>query len=101
MRDSNIFTQRKCVRVSAPMWSCIPGRKISDVFRYEFTSVAVHPDLLNALLEYLTVLLEYLDLFEFQWRSTANVWKGLGTARPPLATPLLLLLCVYYLVYIS
>ena len=80
----------------------MPGRKISDVSRYEVTSI--QPNSVSwqgtisptaALLEYSIVLLEYLDLFHYQWQGTANIWEGLGPARPPLATPLLLLLCAY------
>ena len=33
-------------------------------------------------LEYLTVLLEYPDLFQSQWQSTASIWEGLISARP-------------------
>ena len=40
------------------------------------------PGQLTALLEYLTVLLEYLDLFQSQWRVTASILEGLGPARP-------------------
>ena len=34
-----------------------------------------------ALIEYLTVLLEYLDLLQTRWQSTASIWEGLGSAR--------------------
>ena len=30
--------------------------------------------LLNALIEYLTVLLEYLDLLQSKWQGTAGIW---------------------------
>ena len=34
-----------------------------------------------ALIEYLTVLLEYLDLLQTRWQGTASIWQGLGPAR--------------------
>ena len=35
----------------------------------------------TSLIEYLTVLLEYLDLLQTGWLGTANIWEGLGPAR--------------------
>ena len=32
-------------------------------------------------IEYLTVLLEYLDLLQTRWQGTASIWEGLGPAR--------------------
>ena len=37
--------------------------------------------LLTALIECLTVLLEYLDLLQTRWQGTANIWEGLGPVR--------------------
>ena len=37
--------------------------------------------LLTALKEYLTVLLEYLDLLQTRWQGTANIWEGLDSAN--------------------
>ena len=34
-----------------------------------------------ALIEYLTVLLEYLDILQTRWHGTASIWEGLGPAR--------------------
>ena len=34
-----------------------------------------------ALIEYLTVLLEYLDLLQTILQGTASIWEGLGRAR--------------------
>ena len=34
-----------------------------------------------ALIEYLTVLLECLDLLQTRWQGTASIWEGLGPAR--------------------
>ena len=34
-----------------------------------------------ALIEYLTVLLEYLDLLQTKWQDTVSIWEGLGPAR--------------------
>ena len=42
----------------------------------------VEHGLLTALLDYLTVLLEYLDLLQARWQSTAGIWEDLGSARP-------------------
>ena len=39
---------------------------------------------LTALLEYLTVLLEFFDLFQSQWQVTASIWEGPGFVRPAL-----------------
>ena len=38
---------------------------------------------LTTLIEYLTIILEYIDLFQFFWQGTAKFWLG-----PPLATSL-------------
>ena len=35
---------------------------------------------MTALIEYLTVLLEYLDLLQIKWQNTANIWEGLDPA---------------------
>ena len=32
----------------------------------------------RCLIEYLTVLLKYLDLFQSRWQGTAGIWKGVG-----------------------
>ena len=34
-----------------------------------------------ALIEYLTVLLEYPDLLQTRWQGTASIWEGLDPAR--------------------
>ena len=47
------------------------------------------PSILTALLEYLTVLQEYLGLFQSPWQGPANIWEGLDLPSHPLATPLL------------
>ena len=39
--------------------------------------------LLIALIEYLTVLLGYLDLLQTGWQGTANDWEGLGPPSVP------------------
>ena len=36
---------------------------------------------MTALIECLTVLLEYLDLLQTRWQGTASIWKGPGPAR--------------------
>ena len=36
---------------------------------------------MTKLIEYLTVLLEYLDLLQTRWQGTANIWEGLGPAK--------------------
>ena len=41
----------------------------------------------TALIEYLTVLLEYLDLLQTRWQGIANIWEGPCQACL-LATPL-------------
>ena len=33
------------------------------------------------LIEYLIVLLEYLDLLQTRWQGTARIWEGLGPTR--------------------
>ena len=35
------MAQQKSIRISAPVLTYIPGRKNSEVSRYEFTSIAV------------------------------------------------------------
>ena len=40
------------------------------------------PGLVTALIECLTVLLEYLDLLQSQWQGTAIIWEGLGPTKP-------------------
>ena len=38
--------------------------------------------LLTALIEYLTVLLEYYDLLQTRWQGTASIWDCLVPANP-------------------
>ena len=45
------------------------------------TSGRAQPGPLTALLEYFTVLFEYLNRFQSQWQGTANIWEGLSPAR--------------------
>ena len=53
----------------------------------QFTVYYLHSRLclLTALIEYLTVLLEYIDLFQIRWHGKANIWEHLACL---LATPL-------------
>ena len=43
---------------------------------------------MTALIEYLTVLLEYRDLLQTRWQGTTSIWEGLSPASVPLAMPL-------------
>ena len=44
----------------------------------------VQPASVTVLIEYLTVLLQYFDLFNFCWQGTIHIWVGLGPVRPAL-----------------
>ena len=63
------------------------GRRLLDVIQWHMARPGkligkVKHGLLTALLECLTVLLEYLDLLQARWQSTVGIWEGLGPARP-------------------
>ena len=53
-----------------------------------FTYTCSRLCLLTALIECLTVLLEYLDLLQTKCQSKANIWEGLACQMCLMATPL-------------